>query len=261
MSILNSMKEVYDNRPLLYSMIVRDFKGRYKNSFFGFLWHFITPVVMIILFYIVFTNIRFNPIENYWVYLCVGMFPFSFFQGNIQGGSSCITSNSGMIKKMYFPREIIVFSQVISLFITLLITYTGMILILLIFGFSLSVTALLFLPVLMALSILFAFGFVLFLSAASVFIRDIQHVMSIVGRIIFWITPVFYLTSEVTGILEKIIWYNPFTYFIESYHDILYFGVVPDTINMVIVCLLSVIAFVGGLVIFNKLKGKFAEKL
>jgi len=261
MSILNSMREVYSNKPLLYSMVIRDFKGRYKNSFFGFLWHFITPVVLIIMFYIVFTNIRMNPIENYWIYLCVGMFPFTFFQGNILGGTFCITSNGGLIKKMYFPREIVVFSQVISLFITLLITYVGMVVILMILGFSLSLSALLFLPILMLLSIVFALGYVFFLSAVSVFVRDIQHIMTVVGRIIFWTTPIFYLTSEVTGILSKIIWCNPLTYFIESYHDILYFGVVPDTMNMIVCCLLALVAFTGGLMVFNRLKGRFAEKL
>jgi len=261
MSILNSIKEVYNNRPLLYSMVVRDFKGTYKNSFFGFLWHFITPVVMIILFYIVFMSIRINPIDNFWVYLCAGMFPFTFFQGNIQDGSRCITSSAGMVKKMYFPREILVFSQVISLFITLLISCVGIIIILAIMGFSLNSTALLFLPVLMSVSFVFALGYVFFLSAISVFVRDVQHVMSVVSRIIFWTTPIFYLTSEVTGLLGNIIWCNPLTYFVESYHDILFFGTIPGTANMVVCCLLSLVAFIGGLAVFNKLKGRFAERL
>ena len=260
-ALLSSIRDVYENRNILYSMIVRDFKGRYKNSFFGFLWHFITPVILIILFYIVFTNVKINPIDDYWVYLCVGMFPFTFFQGNIQSGSSCITSNGGMIKKMYFPREIIVFSQVISLFITLLITYVGIIIILAILGFPLSLTALAFLPILMLISIVFSLGYVFFLSSISVYVRDVQHVMTVVGRMIFWTTPIFYLASEVTGILEKIIWCNPLTYFIEAYHDILYFGVIPDTMNMITCCLLAIVAFVCGLVVFNRLKGKFAEKL
>jgi ABC-type polysaccharide/polyol phosphate export systems, permease component len=260
-TILNSMKEVYDNRNLLYSMVVRDFKGKYKNSFFGFLWHFITPAVMIVLFYIVFTNIRVSPIDDYWIYLCAGMFPFTFFQTNIQSGSGCIVSNGGMIKKMYFPREIIVFSQVISTFISLLITCVGVVLITWAFGFSPDPLALLFLPVMMLLSIIFALGYVFILSAMSVFIRDVQHVMTVLARMIFWTTPIFYLTSEVTGVLGTIIWCNPLTYFIESYHDILYFGIVPNTTNLIICSVLTLVSFAVGLIIFNKLKGKFAEKL
>ena len=260
-TILNSMKEVYRERNLLFSMVVRDFKGKYRNSFFGFLWHFINPMLLIILFYIVFTSIRVNPIDHYWIYLCVGMFPFAFFRDNLQSGTGCILSNGNMIKKMYFPREILVFSRIISTFITLLITYCGTILVSIAVGFALNPLALVFLPLMLILSFIFAMGYVFFLSAITVFIRDIQHVMAVVGRVVFWTTPIFYLASEANDILGKIIWYNPLTYFIECYHNILYFSVVPDSTTLMVCFFLTIISFVIGAVVFNKLKGKFAERL
>ena len=259
--VLNSIKETFQNRNLLSSMIVKDFKGKYKSTHLGMLWHFVKPVILIILFYLVFTSIRAKPLEFYWVYLCVGIFPFMFFQENLQGGSGCVVSNGGLIKKMHFPRETLVISYVVSRLITLLITYAGLLIILIFIGYPLNPVALIFIPVVLGLSILFSLGYVFLLSSITVFVRDIQPILSSFGRVIMWTTPVVFLISEVSPVLQKIIWCNPLTYFIESYHDIIYSGVVPNTINMLVCCILTVIMLTIGLIVFNRLKGRFAEEL
>jgi len=261
MGIVCSLKEVYKNRNILYSMIVRNFKGKYKNSYLGFAWHFVTPLIMIILFYVVYTGIMQRNIDNYWVYLSVGMFPFSFFQHNMGSGSGCIVSNAGMIKKMYFPREMIVLSQVISTFITLIIAYSAIIVLMFLSGYPFNGLALLLLPILLILSAIFAIGYVLVLSAITVYVRDVQYFIEATARVIFWITPVFYLAEDINGLLNDIIWYNPFTYYIVTYHDILYYHQVPDLFQFGVCCILSVSALIIGLIVFNKLKGRFAEEL
>jgi len=260
-TIIGNMKEIYEYRHLLYSMVVRNLKGRYKNSYLGFAWHFITPAITIIIFYIVFTGIRAAPIENYWAYLCVGMFPFTFLQVNLSAGATCVVSNAGTIKKMYFPREIVVLSYVLSTFITFIMSYAVIVVLMLLAGIHIGVHAVISLPLIMALSIIFATGYVLLLSAITVFVSDVHYFVDAVARLLFFMTPVFYLTSEVTGVLEKVIWYNPFTYFIESYHDILYRGVVPDTFQLGVCCVLAAVALIIGLIVFTILKGKFAEAL
>jgi len=261
-TIIGSMKEVYEYRHLLYSMVARNLKGRYKSSYLGFAWHFITPAIMIILFYVVFTSIRgIGEVENYWAYLCVGMFPFTFLQSNLISGSNCVVSNAGTIKKMYFPREIVAIAQVISTFITFIIAYAGIILLILLNGIHIDIQAIILLPLILFLSVMFATGCVLLFSAITVFVRDVHHFIEAIARLLFWTTPIFYLASEVTGALEKIIWYNPFTYFIESYHDILFFGTVPGTFQLFVCATLAVAAFVIGMMVFNKLKGRFAEVL
>jgi len=260
-TIIESMKEVYEYRRLLYSMVVRNLKGEYKSSYLGFAWHFITPAIMVILFYVVFTALRGGVIENYWVYLCIGMFPFTFFQTNLGGGSNCVVSNAGTIKKMYFPREIIVLSRIISTFITFLLAYVAVIALMLLSGITIGLGAVIFLPAVMVLSIIFATGYVLLLSSITVFVRDVHHFLEAISRIFLWTTPIFYLASEVSGILETIIWSNPLTYFIESYHDILYLGVAPSMFQLGVCLILAVVTLVAGAVVFNRLKGKFAEVL
>lgn len=252
--------EIYRYRTLLYSMVVRNLKGKYRNSALGFAWHFITPAISIILFYIVFTGLRATSIEDYWAYLCVGMFPFTFFQTNLSGGAGCIVANGAMIKKMYFPREIVVLSQVISTFITLLFAYVGVIILIVIAGMSVT-SAILLLPVIMVLSVVFATGYVLLFSSINVFKRDVEHFIVAVSRVLFWITPIFYMASEVTGILADVIKYNPFAYFIEAYQDVLYFGIVPGATDLAVCTVLAIVALLIGGIVFSKLKGRFAEEL
>ncbi len=261
MGIVGSLKEVYENKNILYSMVVRNLKGKYKNSYLGFAWHFVTPVIMITIFYVVFTGIMQREIDNYWVYLCVGMFPFSFFQHNMGQGSGCLVLNAATIKKMYFPREIIVLSQVISTFVTMIIAYSVVISLMFLSGYPFYIPALLFLPILLVLSAVFVVGYVLILSAVTVYVRDVQYFVEAISRIIFWVTPVFYLVEGVTGLLKYIILFNPFAYYIMTYHDILYYHHVPNMLQFGICCLLSVSLFITGLFVFNRLKGKFAERL
>lgn len=254
-------REVYNYRSLLYSMVARNLKGKYKSSYLGFGWHFVTPAILIVVFYIVFTGVMQREIDHYWVYLCVGMFPFTFFQSNLGAGAGCVVSNAGTIKKMYFPREIVVFSQIISTFITLLIAYSVVIVLMLLSGYPFNIGALAFLPIILVLSVLFATGYVLFFSALTVFVRDVQFFIEATARILFWVTPIFYLASDVMGILSYIMKFNPFAYFIGIFHDTLYFGNVPGLLEMGVCLIISITAFVIGLIVFNKLKGKFAEEL
>lgn len=259
-SIVEKIKEVYQNKTILYSMIERNLKGKYRNSYLGFAWHFITPFIMVLLFYIVFTSIRINPVEFYWIYLCVGMLPFSFFQTNLTNGVSCIISNSGMINKMYFPRIIIVLSQIISALIPFIISYTIVIIAMILVGFSISPVIFL-LPIMFILSFLFALGYTLILSTVTVFVRDVQYFIQAISRIMFWTTPIFYLVNNIDGILSTIIWCNPYTYFIESFHDIIYYGTLPNASVFIMCLILTFGTLTIGIFIFNKYQNKFAEKL
>jgi len=261
MSVTGTMRAAYGYRHLLYSMVARNLKGKYKSSYLGFAWHFITPAILILIFYIVFTGIRAELVDNYWVYLCIGMFPFTFFQSNLSSGSNCVVSEAGTIKKMYFPREIVVFAHIISTFITFIIAYSVIIVLMLLAGLHIGAFAILYLPLILFLSVLFATGYVLLLSALTVFVRDVHHFVDAIARLLFFMTPIFYLTSEVSGLLEKVIWSNPFTYFIESYHDILYQGVAPGLFQLGMCVLLAAAAFIIGAAVFSKLKGRFAEAL
>lgn len=251
--------EIYHFRNTLKSLIVKNLIGRYRNSLLGFLWHFIMPIVMMFVYYIVFTYIRSNPIPNFWIYLSCALFPFNYMINNLTNGSGCIISNSGIIKKIYFPRIIIVLSQIISSFIIMLIGYTIVMITTIVTGHVLH-TSILMLPSLFIIMAIFTFGYVLFFSAITVYVKDVQHLLNSFSMMFFFLTPMYFSLNDVEGILGTIVHMNPMSYFIESFHQIVYYGTIPfDLIS--ICCLIAILSFIIGIITFGKLKHGFVERL
>jgi ABC-type polysaccharide/polyol phosphate export permease len=260
-AVKGKFHEMYRFRYMFYSLVRKNLFGKYKNSTLGFLWNFLTPAISILLFYIVFENFMGRDIPNYWAYLCVGMFPFSFMNTNLIGGASNITSNGGMIKKMYFPREILPLSQVTYTFIVFLIAYAIVAILMLIIGFPMSSSGILALPLVIITMFVFSFGTILFTSAVSVYSRDFEYIITAFARILFWVTPIFYTIDSLTGILSKAIWFNPLTYYVEGLHEIIYWGMMPSNELLIACTLLSIIMLAIGVYVFEKLKDGFAERI
>lgn len=225
------------------------------------LWHFVTPLVLIAIYYVVFTGIRTNPVHDFWVYLCVGIFPFTFLNTNLTSGCTCITNNASLVNKMYFPREILVLAQVVSSFIVMLSAYAVTLVLILVSGYPLEPVSVLMVPLAFLLSFVFATGVVMLFSSVSVYCRDVQHLLSSLGIAFFFATPNYFLLSETSGLLNQLIWINPFTYYVEMFHDLLYFGRVPETGMLYMTVLITAITFVFGTAVFRRLKDGFAERL
>lgn len=251
---------MYDSRFILKSLVIRNLFGRYRNSLLGFGWHFVMPTLVLLVYYIVFTQIRATTIPNFWIYLASGLFPFNFMISNLTGGSACIINNAEIVKKMFFPREIIVLSQVISTFIIMVIGYAIVLVVIAATGFGFDVS-LIMLPILLLLTLLFTLGFVLLFSSLTVFIRDIHYFLSSVSMLFFFLTPMYFLSGSITGIFSLVVSINPLTYFIESFHDIVFYQSFPDPLHFFMTIILSIVSLTMGLLVFSKLKNRFVERL
>lgn len=258
--ITKTVQDCIHYRPIIQSLVTKDLVGRYKNSTFGFLWHFFTPLLMMAVYYVVFTTIRPNSLSYFWVFMTCGLFPFNFMMSSIVGSPTYITSNVGLVKKMYIPRELIILSRVISNSIIMVFGYCIILLLIVISGFPVSVYIIGVLP-LFILVIVFALGCSLLLSAINVYHRDVQHFISSVSMALFFITPMYFTVDSVSGPLATIIWVNPLTYFVESFHQLVYFGAVPNIHIIGGVVTISLITLLIGLVVFFKLEKRFAEKM
>jgi len=260
-AVKGKISELYRFRYMFYSLVRKSLFGKYKNSALGFLWNFITPAISILLFYIVFESFMGRDIPHYWAYLCIGMFPFAFMSNNLIGGVSNITSNGGMIKKMYFPREILPLSQVAYTFIVFLIAYSIVAVLMLITGFPLSSKGLPALPFIILTMFAFSFGTILLTSAISVYSRDFEYLITALARILFWVTPIFYTTDSLTGVLSTIVWLNPLTYYVEGLRDIVYIGIMPETELLIMCTIISAVMLAIGAYVFERLKDGFAERI
>ena len=256
----SELQELYDSRNILKSLVIKNLVGRYRYSVLGFGWNFVFPIVLLFVYYIVFSQIRTTSIPDYWIYLASGIFPFNYMISNLTSGSACIISNAGMVKKMYFPREIIVLSQVISSFVIMLIGYSIIFVAILITGYGVG-TAIIMLPILFLLTFMFTLGFVLIFSALTVYIRDVQFFLSSISMFFLFITPMFFFFDSITGFFRLIVSINPFTYFIETFHDIVYYQSFPSSLHIISVTLLSIMSIIVGLLVFRKLNNGFVERL
>ena len=257
--LIKSFRDVYENRIILLAMIRRNTAGRYKNSYLGFLWHLILPVLMIIVLYITFSSIRPRPIPDFWVYLSAGMFPISFISSSLRGRA--IVSNANYITKMRFPREIAVIASVLTDFLPVLFAYTVMIMIILLAGQPVNWYGAAILPVELLLMLIFCIGCSFLVSTVTVYVKDIGYFMSVAMRLVFWITPTFFLIDEATGLLATIVYYNPFTYFVETFHDILYYGIVPHTLYFGMSVVLAISFFLVGAAVFFHYEKRLPEVL
>ncbi len=260
--ILQELKLVVDSRNILFSLIKKNLFGKYKNSVAGFAWHFIMPLIMLVVYYIVFTEIRTSVIPDFWVYLTSALFPFFFMITNLTAGSGTIVVNSGMIKKMYMPRELFVIAQVISSLIIMLIGYSIVLFSILLSGYDLNWLSLLYLIPLILFMTVFVVGYVLFFSSITVYVRDVQHILTSLNMVFFVMTPMYFLPDAISGVLSSLIWFNPFTYYVEAYHAIVYFGQFPDLLlSCMCIVILPVLSLVIGSITFYRLEGGFAERM
>ena len=258
-NIKHTIREIYEYRVVLGALVRRNTAGRYKSTYVGFAWHLLLPILMVIVLHITFTSIRPRAIDDFWIYLSAGMFPLTFMSGALRGNS--IVRNANYMTKMYFPREIVVLAETITSFIGVLFAFTFIIVVILASGQHVNWFGMAFLPVELFLMFIFGMGCTFLVSTITVFVKDLGHLMSVVMRLVFYITPTFFFVSEAKGLLNTIIWVNPITYFIETFHQILYFGTVPDLYYVGVSALLAVVMFIIGYAVFYRCKDRFAEVL
>ena len=254
------LTELYESRNIIKALVVKNLIGNYRNSFLGFAWNFVMPLVLLCMYYVIFSQIRTTYIADFWIYLAAGIFPFNYMVNNVTSGSVCLVNNAQMIKKMYFPREAIVLSHVITTFIIMLIGYAVILVAIAITGYGFGVSAIL-LPVLFFLSFFFTLGYVLILSSITVYLRDVHHFLSSVSVIFFFVTPLYFTLDSISGLFSIIVRLNPFTYFVESYQQIIFYKAIPDMSLLLTTCLITCISFISGIIVFEKIKKGFAERL
>ena len=194
--MINVFKNLYQYRELLKTNVKKEIRGKYKNSFLGVLWSFLNPLLQIAVYAIVFPLILRNTQENYVIFLCCGLIPWTFFSTAITRASFTMVENGNILKKVYFPREILPISVVTSEAVNFMIS-TIIILTFVIFG-GLGITKyVLFYPIILVVQYLLVLAISLIVSSICVYIRDLQHFIGIFIQLLFYATPVVYSAETI----------------------------------------------------------------
>lgn len=166
---MQRLRNVFSYKEMIFSMVRRELRGRYKGSVLGFLWTLINPLFQLIIYTIVFSYIMRAGKDDYYLFLFVALVPWIFFSSSIQVGAGCIWSQKGMINKIFFPREVLPISTVISQLINMLLSLVVVFAVLIVARKPLSIKALLVLPIIIFVEAILALGIVFLVSAISVF--------------------------------------------------------------------------------------------
>lgn len=258
---MKTFLEIYDYRQMIFSLVRKDLRGRYKGSVLGFLWTFINPLLQLVVYTIVFSFILPTNIDKYYLYLFVGLIPWIFFSSSITGGSSSIVAQKDLVKKIYFPRQVIPISYVTSCFVNMLLCFVVIFIVIIISGIGVNPVALLCLPIIMIVEYILALGMALFASAITVYFRDLEHILGILTMAWMYMTPIMYDKSIVPEELLPVFNLNPMTHVIECYRAVLYYKKVPELESLLSSLGLGILFLVLGHFVFLKLQKHFAEEL
>ena len=186
MSLVSDIKNYFE---FLKSNVKKDIRGKYKGSFLGILWSFINPLLSVLVYAIVFPYIMRMKIENYLIYLITGMIPWTFFTSAINTGIVSILSNADIIKKVYFPRIILPISAVTSALVNFGISCIIVLLFCVFGGVGVSYH-LIWLPVIALIQYVLLLGITFILSSLEMYMRDIEHIITFVLAMAFYVTPI-----------------------------------------------------------------------
>lgn len=274
--------EIARYRELLVGMIKRDLKVKYKNSFLGFLWTMVNPALYLVVFWLVFTQFLGNSVPEFPLYFLSGLLVWNLFATGLTTATGSVVSSAAIVKKVYFPREILPLSAIGSALVHFALQVFVLVLAFVAFRHEVAWAYLWALvPALLAL-ILFAAALGLLLSALNVYLRDIQHLMELVLLAWFWMTPIVYAYMMVA---KRTAWFvtvwkcNPVLPTIITFQRVLYnrteytnssgqvVPILPDASiwwyvrGCGFVILASLVIGYVAFRVFDRAEGNFAEEL
>jgi ABC-2 type transport system permease protein len=254
-------RELWDYREMIFSLTRRDIKSRYKGSVLGFFWMFLNPLLQLCVYTIVFSTIMRAGIEKFYLFMFVALVPWLFFGECLTSGSRVIFSQQDMVKKIYFPRDVLPISFTLSQFVNMLLSFIVIFVVVFFSGISIDPVALLYLPLIMIIEFVLGLGVVYITSALAVYFRDLQYIMGIVSMAWMYLTPVIYSVDMVPEKYIRLFYLNPMTSIVVAYRDILYYGRSPQLSTLANAVVMGVGILLIGRFVFSKLQRHFVEEL
>ena len=275
---MTSLAEIVQGRELLWNLTLRELRSKYKRSALGWFWSMLNPLSSVAIYGIVFgllfkiTADPGNPskLDNFALYLSCALLPWNYLTNSLGASTGSVVNNGNLLKKVYFPREYVVMATVFSMTVSFLIELSVLMCVFAAFGQIVFQ----WIPVVLALVVVQTFlvlGYSLFLGALNVYFRDMQHLISIVLQVWFYLTPVVYVMkryvpvrSDVFGVsvpVRQLYLLNPMVHVVTAFRNVLYDGRLPGTTSMVYLLVVSCVVLAIGWGFFRKVEGRMVEEL
>lgn len=248
-----------DSLFILRNLIARDFKVRYRNMSLGILWSLVNPLVMMGVLTFIFTAVMQNSRQNFWLFVLMGILPYNFFALAWATGTTSIVDNGRLIKKVPFRRELVPLSTVLA---NSLHYFIQLALLLVAVSFVIGPSASwAWLPLVVALQLVFVVGLAMATSALDVYVRDMRYVVESTNLVLFWLVPIFYGFETIPRRYAWIYELNPVAAVIMLLRTILLDGEPPNLSTLLKFGAVSIGTMIAGVIIFRRSQRNFADYL
>ncbi|HAV10017.1 MAG TPA: ABC transporter permease [Dehalococcoidia bacterium] len=250
---------MWNYRELIWRLTVTEFKNRYQNTFLGFFWSLLSPLLLSGVLYFVFRYL-FQQEQNFAASLLVGIVAWRFFASGTGSALMAIVGKASLVTKVYIPRQILVLSVILASLISSFLEFLVLVPILFILLGGLPLTILLF-PVIHFLYFLIVYGAGLFLSALFVYFRDLNQIWEVLINILFFCAPIIYPISIVPAYLMPYYVLNPITQILAMYRSVMIAGALPSLTGILYLIVCGAAAVIIGNIFFSRLQRRFAEAI
>jgi len=254
-------------RGLIQSLVVRDVKARYRGSVLGFFWSFFNPLLLLLVYSFVFSYVMtaaHDPrIEPYALFMFCGILPWTWFSSSLAESAGVLISGGNLIKKVLFPAEIL---PIVTVLANMVHFFFGLVILagfLLWYRRPLNLSELAIFPLVVLVQLVLTTGFALIVSALTVHFRDIRDILSNLLTFWFFATPIIYPYFLFDGVWQgQLLKFNPFTHLAITYQEILFFsGPVGHLKWLLLLGAISIVFFLFGYFVFDRLRDTFAEEV
>ena len=263
---LHRIRELWAYRELVSNLTIRDLRLKYKRSSLGVAWSLLNPLIMMAIYTAVFSVfLRVVNSPHYWALVLGGLLSWLFFANALGSATVAFAQSANLISKVYFPIEALPVASVLANFVNFAISLLVFLVVIVIARLPLG-PSLMLLPVILLAQLAFTLGLSLFVATITVYFRDLEHLIGLALTALFYLSPVLYPLNPSAlphGAARFIPWLNlnPMSWFLESYHSVLYYGTWPDPGRFALSILSAVAALLGGYLVFARMRTRLPEEV
>jgi lipopolysaccharide transport system permease protein len=262
--LFRNLSRLVRYRGLIYSLVARELKARYRGSVLGFLWSFINPLLLLLIYTFIFSTILPNRepgLQPFALFMLCGILPWTWFSASLTEASGSLIAGGNLIKKVLFPAEVLPIVSVLANMVHFFLALPIVALVLIWYRHWPDAPGLLWLPFVVLVQLVFTSGIALILAALTVHFRDIRDILANVLMLWFFSTPIIYAWYQKEVLPYRWLFnLNPFTHLAVSYQEILFFyGPYDHWRWLLALGVASIGIFLAGYWLFDRLRDSFAE--
>jgi lipopolysaccharide transport system permease protein len=261
-----NLQNLFRYRALIQSLVARELKARYRGSLLGFFWSLINPLLLLLIYTFVFTVVmpgaRGTGLEPFALFMFCGILPWTWFSSSLLESANSLVAGGNLIKKVMFPAEVLPIVTVLAGLANFCLGLPILAAFLIYYRVPVTLTDLLWLPLIIAIQCLTTIGLALVAASLTVLFRDVKDLLANLLTLWFFATPIIYPLWSAPAGVQQALAFNPMTYLIVAYQEVLFRqGPYIDWPRMAAMSVMSLVVFVAGYFVFNRLRDTFVEEV